>query len=168
MTTPLSIWWFFDRPDPLPWRISPSDAMFRIFARILSSDLAVLILRPGGCVPVIRCSVFLQGSYIPISLSWFLDPENLSKWYDVTSFCENHVFWLGSPNFSPCRICPSDVMFPLFSRRYLLWLVIPEFLFPLRIWLQARTVRFWLFTYVTPRSKFTEHYALYIVCKIMM
>ena len=66
MITQLSIWWFFDRPNSLPRRICPSDVMFCLFLRILTPNWAVLIRRPGGSVPVVRCSVFLKGSWFTI------------------------------------------------------------------------------------------------------
>ena len=59
------------RPDSSSRKICLSDAMLRLFARILSSDWVVLIRRPGRSVPVIRCSVFLRGSWFPIGSSWF-------------------------------------------------------------------------------------------------
>ena len=93
MTTWLSIWRFFDRPDSLP-QLCPSDAMFLLFARILTSDLAVLICRLWGSVPVMRCFVFLRGYWLTIGLSWCCAPEDLSQCYDVPSFCEYIEFQL--------------------------------------------------------------------------
>ena len=72
MITQLSIWWFFDRPNSLPRRICPSDVMFCLFLRILTPNWAVLIRRPGGSVPVMRCSLFLRGSWFPIGRSCFV------------------------------------------------------------------------------------------------
>ena len=56
-------------PDSSPQRICPSDAIFCLFVRILTSNSAVLICRPVGSVPVMQCSVFLRGSWLPIGLS---------------------------------------------------------------------------------------------------
>ena len=122
MTTRLSIWWFFERPDSSPRRICPSDAMFCIFSRILTSDWVFLIRRPGGSVPVMRCSVFLRGSWLPIGSSWFVAPENLSQWFDVPSFCEDIDFRLGRLVF---RV-------------------------PLSVWFQRMSVPFWLLRNVNP------------------
>ena len=116
MTTRLSIWQIFNRPDLSLQRICPSDSMFCLFARILISDWVILIRRPGRSVPVIWWSVFLWGSWFPIGLSWFVVPEDLSYWFDVPYFCEVLDFWLGCPDLSTRRICPSDSMFRLFAR----------------------------------------------------
>ena len=87
MITWLSIWRLFDPPDTSLRRICRIDAMFRIFARILTSVCAVLIRRPGGSVHVIRCShLFLWGSWLQIGPSWFVALEDLSFWCDVPSF----------------------------------------------------------------------------------
>ena len=116
MTTRLIIWRFFDRPDSSPWRICPSHAMFRLFARILISDWVVLICCPRRSVPVIRCSIFLRGSWFTIGSSWFFVLEDLSQWFNVPSFCKDLDFRLGRPDWSSQRICPSDSMFRTFAK----------------------------------------------------
>ena len=62
MTTWLSIWQFFDRPDSYPQRICPSDAMFRLFAVILTSDWVV---RSSDAI----FRLFPRRSLLPIGLS---------------------------------------------------------------------------------------------------
>ena len=91
-----TLWW------PLDW--------------VFDDSLIVLIRRPGGSVPVVRCSVFLQGSWFPIGSSWFVVPEDLSQWCNVPSFCKDLDFRLGPPDSSSRKICPSVSMFHIFAR----------------------------------------------------
>ena len=139
MITWLSIWRLFDRPDTSPRRICRIDAMFRIFARILTSVCAVLIRRPGGSVHVIRCSHL---------------------------FCEDLDFRLGRPDSSPWRIFPCDVIFRLFLRRYLLPIGSFGLQGSVERPISKNDRPFLIITYVTRWSKFNVHYALCRACKM--
>ena len=161
ITTWLSIWRFFDWPYLSPLRIWPSDAMLRLFRRILSSDWAVLICRPGGSVPVMRCYLFLRGYCLPIDPYWLVAPEDLSQWCDVLSFWKDIDFWLGRPD-SKTRWCVffCDVLF--------FWLGRPVLKGPVELTISNNGRPFLIITYVTQWSKFNVHYALCIACKMQV
>ena len=130
MTTQLSIWWFFDRPDLSPRRICPSDAMFLLFARILTSDWDVMIRRPRGSVSVMQCSVFLRGSWLLIGPSWFSDVM-----VRLVSQRSSSSDWVVQYSDAMVRLVPQRSFFRL-SR--------PVFRVPLRVLFQTTTVPFWL------------------------
>ena len=78
------------------------------FDWVFDDSSIALIRRPGGFFPIMRCFIFLRGSWFMIGSSWFFVPEDLSQWLDVPYFCEDIDFWLGCPDSSSRKICPSD------------------------------------------------------------